>query len=69
MKHFLTANQIKAKAAERGLPMMELYRLAGVHPSIFARWRAGRTKINVEAYERLVAVVLNEQRDDEAAER
>lgn len=57
MHDLLTPGEIEARAVARGQTMAEVCRAAGVAPSTFTRWKAGRTEPTLGVYRRLVAAV------------
>lgn len=57
-----TAAEMEAKARAAGLSMNETCRRAGLHRSLFTKWKAGTKGLTLDSYDRLMAVI----RDAEA---
>jgi hypothetical protein len=53
----MTPEEIELCAAQRGLSIAALCRLAKISPSTFWRWRALSKKLSLERYDRLVAAL------------
>ena len=53
----MTPEQIERCAAERDMSIAALCRRAGIWPSTFFRWRAGRTGMSLQTYLRLEAAL------------
>ena len=49
--------EVEAEAHAAGLSMNEVCRRAGVHRSLFTKWKAGQKGITAESYNSLVAVI------------
>jgi predicted transcriptional regulator len=62
----LSADEIYARACSVGLTIEDLAYGAGVAPSTFVRWKAGKTSPTLDVYTRVVAALLTaEQRQFE----
>ena len=53
MSDLLDPIDIERLAQRMGIPMAEVCRRAGVAPSIFSRWKAGKTEPNLDNYRRI----------------
>lgn len=53
----LTPSEIETIAADRGIPMAELLRRAGIHRTTFSRWLAGDTEPTLSVYRRIIAAL------------
>jgi predicted transcriptional regulator len=53
MADLLTPQDIERLADKAGVTMASVCKLAGVAPSIFTRWKAGKTEPNMESYRRI----------------
>jgi predicted transcriptional regulator len=53
MADLLTPADIERLAQRAGIPIAEVCRRAGVAPSIFSRWKAGKTEPNLDNYRRI----------------
>jgi transcriptional regulator with XRE-family HTH domain len=69
MADLLSPQDIERLAATAGMSIADVCRRAGVAPSIFSRWKAGKTEPNLENYRRIrdAAYEAVKQRADTSA--
>jgi hypothetical protein len=60
--------EMEAEARSVGLSMNEVCRRAGLHRSLFTKWKAGQKGITAESYNSLAAVIMAAKADTEAAD-
>ena len=53
MGDLLTPADVERMAQRAGVPLVEVCRRAGVAPSIFSRWKSGKTQPNLANYQRI----------------
>lgn len=53
MTDLLSPVEIEARAKAAGLTLVEVCRRAGIAPSTFSRWKAGKTEPTLDIYRRL----------------